>query len=399
MARSESSSVYFSNYETVNAPYWTYAFRGTFDGAGHSIKGLRIDVDGCRSRFADRDSSIAVWRNDGEDLGSDVAFFGSTAKANIHDVIFEDASVTVRSDNDATPYVAVVNGFDLASTMRNITVRGAAVTVTADDANMEARQGTWAAVSAFCAGGWSTTIENCAVEESTVALKGTLTKAHGAEYYVGAMLGEGYAFMDSNSAKAEIKADIEDACESETDAELVINVGGMGGTNITQTRGNYDTVIDLRVVKPVGQTTLSVGGLTGFQRYQIAEDNDVKAAITAELALDEGNSQVYVGKVIGSTNVPYCIVQLIFADPGDIAYSGCRNNRSQVTYNGEAVTLEKGQVLTVGGEKLLYIANGDLTDEATGETYADNIDAVIAAYGSAVPASFLQKAVIILVDG
>ena len=61
--------------------------------------------------------------------------------------------------------------------------------------------------------------------------------------------------------------------------------------------------------------------------------------------------------------------------------------------------MEKGQALTVGGEKLLYIANGDLTDEATDETYADNIDAVIAAYGSAVPASFLQKAVIILVDG
>ena len=391
--------MYFSNYETVNAPYWTYAFRGSFDGAGHTIKGLTIDVDGCQSRSADRDSSIAVWRNDGEDLGSDVAFFGSTAKANIHDVIFEDAVISVRSDNDATPYVAVVNGFDLGSTMRNVTVRGAAVIVTADDANMEARQGTWAAVSAFCAGGWSTTIENCAVEDSSVTLNGLLTKAHGAEYYLGAMLGEGYAFMDGNSARAEIKADIEDACESETDAELVVNVGGMGGTNTTQTRGDYDTVIDLRVVKPAGQTTLSVGGLTGSQRYQIAEDNDIKAVITSDLSLDEENSQVYVGKVIGSTNVPYCIVQLIFADPGEIAYSGCRNNRAEVTVNGEEVAPEKGQALTVGGEKLLYIANGDVTDEETGETYVSNIDAVIAEFGSAVPASFLQKAAIVLVDG
>ena len=146
-------------------------------------------------------------------------------------------------------------------------------------------------------------------------------------------------------------------------------------------------------------TTLSVGGLTGSQRYQIAEDNDIKAVITTDLTLDETDSKVYVGKVIGSTNVPYCIVQLIFADPGDVAYSGCRDNRSEVTYNGESVTLEKGQTLSAGGEKLLYIANGDVTDEATGETYAGNIDAVIAEYGSAVPASFLQKAVIVLVDG
>ena len=391
--------MYFSNYETVNAPYWTYAFRGTFDGAGHTIKGLTVTQKSCESRYVGYDTSVAVWRNDGEALGSDLAFFGSTAKANICDVVFEGASLTVSSGNDATPYVAVVNGFDLASTMTNVRVTGAAVTVTANDDGIGARPSAWAAVSAFCAGGWSTTIENCSVEASAVTLSGTLTSAHGGEFYVGAMLGEGYAFMDGNSAKAEIKVDLEDACEAETDTELVVNVGGMGGTNTTQTGGHYDTVIDLRVVKPVGATTLSVGGLTGSQRYQIAEDNDVRAVVTADLTLDEANSRVYVGRVIGSTNVPYCIVQLIFADPGDIAYSGCRNNRSEVTFNGEAVTVEKGQTLAVGGEKLLYIANGDVTDEATGETYTSNIDAVIAEYDSAVPASFLQKAVIVLVDG
>ncbi|MCR5664143.1 MAG: glycoside hydrolase family 3 C-terminal domain-containing protein [Oscillospiraceae bacterium] len=391
--------MYFSNYETVNAPYWTYAFRGSFDGAGHTIRGLTINVDGYASRCAEYDWSRAVTRNDGEALGSDVAFFGSTARAVIRDVVFEGASVTVRSDNDATPYVAVVNGFDLSSTMTGVRVSNAAVAVTANDANMEQRQGTWAAVSAFCAGGWSTTIENCSVEASAVSLNGRLTKAHGAEYYVGGMLGEGYAFMNGNGAKAAISVDVEDACAAGEDAELVVNVGGMGGTNTTQTRGEYDTTIDLRVVKPAGRTTLSVGGLTGSQRYQIAEDNDVKAVIRSELTLDEANSRVYVGKVIGSTNVPYCIVQLIFAAPGDVAWSGCRNNRSEVTYNGEAVTLEKGETLTVGGEKLLYIANGDVTDEATGVTYAGNIDAVIAEFGSAVPASFLQKAVIVLVDG
>ena len=34
--------MYFSTYETVNAPYWTFAFRGTLDGAGHKLTGLSI---------------------------------------------------------------------------------------------------------------------------------------------------------------------------------------------------------------------------------------------------------------------------------------------------------------------------------------------------------------------
>lgn len=138
---------------------------------------------------------------------------------------------------------------------------------------------------------------------------------------------------------------------------------------------------------------------TGSQRYQVAEDNEIKAAITTDLTLDEANSRVYVGQVIGSTNVPYCIVQLIFADPGSDTYSGCRNNSCDITLNGEPAAAAKGQALTAGSEKLLYIANGDVSDEATGETYASNIDAVIAEYGSAVPASFLRKAAIVLVDG
>ena len=202
--------------------------------------------------------------------------------------------------------------------------------------------------------------------------------------------------MDSNSATAELNVTVEDLCTASDDAELIVNVGGMGGTNTTQTKGSYDTKMNITVTKPVGAASVSIGGLTGSQRYQIAEDNDIKAEITTACELDPEAGKLYVGKIIGSTNVPYCIVQLIFADPGAVSYSGCRNNRSEVSLNGEAVTLEKGQILTVGGEKLLYIANGNVTDEA-GNTYTSNIDAVIEEYGSAVPAAFLQNAVIVLV--
>ncbi len=388
--------MYFSNYETVNAPYWTYAFRGTFDGAGHTIRNLTITMEGCKADLSAFEGVTPVWRNDGEAAGSEAAFFGAMAKATVQDVTFENPIVTVTSDNDATPYAAVVAGFDLASTVKNVTVTGAKVTVTANDANLEKRQSTWAAVSAFMAGGWSTTIENCEVVDAAVTLNGTLTKAHGGEFYAGAMLGEGYAFMDGNKATGTVDVGLSDESAAEKDAELVVNVGGMGGTNTTQQNGSYDTQINVAVSKPAGKATVSIGGLTGSQRYQIAENNTIRAAITTNCALDPAEGKLYVGKVIGSTNIPYCIVQLIFAAPGEVAYSGCRGNDAIVTHNGEEVAASKGEQLTVNDQPLTYIANGDV--EADGMTYASNINDVIAVYGSAVPSLFLQKAVIVLTD-
>ncbi|MBR3106142.1 MAG: glycoside hydrolase family 3 C-terminal domain-containing protein [Clostridia bacterium] len=388
--------MYFSNYETVNAPYWTYAFRGTLDGAGHKLTGLTIgnfEVD--TSVFA---TEGIVWRNDGSYSGSEAALFGAAAKADIHDLVIDKPAVTIQSDGDATPYAAVVAGFDIGTKLTNITVNEPVVSVTVSDANAQSRASAWAAVSGLVAGGWSDIITNCNVTDAKITLNAETVRSHGGEFYAGSMLGEGYAFMDGNSATYELAVSVTDKSAALSDAELIVNVGGMGGTNTTQTNGAYEGKMNVSVVKPVGAATVSIGGLTGSQRYQVAENNTIKAEITTDCQLDSENGKLYVGKVIGSTNIPYCIVQLIFAGPGDVAYSGCGHNQAEVTLNGEAVQAAKGQALTVKGEPLPYIANGDLTNEATGETYVSNINDVIAEYGSAVPASFLQNAVIVIVD-
>ena len=390
--------IYFSNYETVNAAYWTYAFRGTFDGAGHTIRNLTITMDGCEADLSAFAGVTPVWRNDGEALGSEAAFFGALAKAYIHDVTFEDPKITVTSDNDATPYAAVVGGFDLGSILKNITVSGASVTVAAGDENSASRETAWAAASAFIAGGWSDTIENCTVTNAVVTLTAVTKKAHGGEFYAGAMLGEGYAFMNENTADAVISVDVRDESTALTDTALIVNVGGMGGTNTSQTNGHYTASIDVTVDKPAGEAVISIGGLTGSQRYQYAENNMIQTEITTDCKLDPTQGKLYVGSVIGSTNIPYCIVQMIFSAPDSIAYSGCRNNVTDVIHNGDAVTQAKGEVLTAGGKPLAYIANGDITDAETGAVYTSNINTVIAEYGSAVPAAFLQKCVIVLID-
>jgi len=55
--------MYFSNYETVNAAYWTYAFHGTFDGTGHKLTGLTIG--NYVADISSMETVGAVWRNDG----------------------------------------------------------------------------------------------------------------------------------------------------------------------------------------------------------------------------------------------------------------------------------------------------------------------------------------------
>ena len=379
---------YFSNYETVNAPYWTYAFHGTLDGAGHTISGLYIE--GCEVDTAGYDASAAVWRDDGVSNGGEAALFGAIAKATVQNLTFEKPVIEVESDNDAAPYVAVVAGFDLGSTIENITVNEPVITVSASDRNAVGRASAWAAVSGLIGGGWSDTIEDCSVLGGKITVNGEAVKSHGGEYYVGSMLGEGYAFMTNNNATAEITVSVEDKSSALQDSELIVNVGGMGGTNTTQTGGDYDTKISVSVNKPVGASTVSIGGLTGSQRYQVAENNKIRAEITTDCTLDPEAGKLYVGKVIGSTNVPYCIVQMIFAAPGSVDYSGCRDNDATVTLNGEAVTAVKGETLPME-----YIANGDVT--ANGVTYDSNIGEVIAEFGSAVPAAFLQNCAIVLV--
>ncbi|MBR1812607.1 MAG: glycoside hydrolase family 3 C-terminal domain-containing protein [Lachnospiraceae bacterium] len=386
--------MYFSTYETVNAPYWTFAFRGTFDGAGHKLTGLNIG-----NYVADAsawEAAASVWRNDGVYSGSEAALFGALAKANIHDLIIEKPVLNITSDGDATPYAAALAGFDIGSQLTNITVTEPIVSVTVNDQNAQSRATAWAAVSGLVAGGWSDVITNCAIDRASITLNAETIRSHGGEFYVGSMLGEGYAFMDGNSATYDMTVNVEDKSTALTDAELIVNIGGMGGTNTTQTNGNFDGKMHVHVVKPAGNASVSIGGLTGSQRYQVAEKNTIKADITTDCQLDPENGRLYVGKVIGSTNIPYCIIQLLFAAPGSVDYAGCRLNTASVLHNGEEVTALKGEVLTVNDQPLTYIANGDIT--AGDMVYTSNINEVIARFGAAVPAAFLQKSAIVFLD-
>ena len=385
--------MYFSTYETVNAPWWTFAFRGTFDGNGHNLSGLTI---GNYTPDATAWETSSVWKNDGEWTGAESALFGALSGANVHDLVLDHPALNITGDGSCTPYVAPLAGFDIASRLENITVVSPSVTVTAHDRLSEGYA--WISASGLVAGGWSDTILSCEVQDASITINGECVTSHGGEYYVGSVLGEGYAFMYDNKSTYTLDVTVTDNSQAEADASLIVNVGGMGGTNTTQRGGDFSGTVRVAVNKPTGASTVSIGGLTGSQRYQVAENNTIHADITADCQLDPDHGKLYVGQVIGSTNIPYCIVQLIFADPGDVAYSGCRSNTSDVTLNGEAVTTAKGQELTVKDENLPYIANGDLTDEETGETYISNIDDVISEYGSAVPASFLRNAVIVIID-
>ena len=76
------------------------------------------------------------------------------------------------------------------------------------------------------------------------------------------------------------------------------------------------------------------------------------------------------------------------------------NGKVQVTFHDGALTvscLHAGQRQQVMSLPVALSTDKALTTEA-GETYVSNINDVIAEYGSAVPAAFLQNAVIVLLD-
>ena len=384
---------YFTNYETVDANYWTYAFHGTLDGAGHTIWGLYINT--CAPNLEGFENA-KVWRDDGVCNGGEVGLFGAMSSGTVKNLTIEKPVVEFSSDTDATPYAAAVNGFSINSSFTNVIVSEPVITVNIGDANTNTRSTAWGVVSGLVAGGWTDFITDCRVDGGTLTLIAGTEKAHGGEFYLGGLQGEGYSFLTGSTTTAKLVADVTDSCKSEQDETLTLNVGGAGGTNTTMSGSAIDCEIDVKVNKPAGAAIVSIGGLTGSQRYQVAENNTIRAAITTDCTLDPEQGSLYVGKVIGSTNIPYCIVQLIFATPGAADYAGCRGNDAIVTHNGEDVTVNKGEQLMVNDAPLTYIANGDI--EAGGVTYLSNINEVIAKYGSAVPTAFLQKAAIVLVD-
>lgn len=376
---------YFSNYEYFNDSWWTYAFRGTLDGNGYTIYGLEVNGAEIENTM-DMASSETIWHNDGLTANGTAAMFGAICYANISNLTIDGAKIHVSGEYAYSGdycYAAALACFDMASSMKEVHIKNSEVWMEYDDSSMQYAADMFVAAAGLEAGGWSSTVSDCSVENTTISLSAETVKSHGGELYMGGMIGECYATMKNNVVDVKMVLNEQDLCESSNDRELLMNIGGISAANTSSSGNTVTADMNLTVSKPVGNTLLNVGGYAGSQRYMTATDNTIKGTINTNFTLDPDSSVVNAGSVLGRIDAYYATLILMYADGVTCGASG---NMAEVSWNGAlmAEQMPASGMPQVNGEPISYVATKDYTD-AEGNTYKANVDDVVTAYGSYIP--------------
>lgn len=127
---------YFSNYEFFETAWWSYAFRGTLAGNGHTITGLNVQG---AYRDTGKYADTTVWHNDGQTCDGTVGLFGAVAGANLSGFTLKDAVLDIAGEyayNGGYCYVGAVAAFDMASVLQDIHVEN--VTIRMEDTESNA---------------------------------------------------------------------------------------------------------------------------------------------------------------------------------------------------------------------------------------------------------------------
>ena len=383
--------LYFSNYELYAPEWWTYAFRGSFDGNGHTISGLR--VEGSSVDVSAYKAEGAVWHNEGERADGCAAMFGAISSASISNLTLESPYIDVTGDNAVHGdyiYAAPLAAFDMNSAITNVTVINPSVVVEAYDDQCSHLPSLFVAESGMIAGGWNDTLTYCNVVGGAVSVYSDTTASHGGEFYVGGLVGECYSTMVACYSSAEVYTTVNDLCEGAEDSELKVLTGGLSGASTVTMYSSTDSIINVAVFKPAGASSVNVGALSGAQRYLTSSDNNLKATITTDCQLDPEKGNLNVGAASGQIDVFYAL-QILMYTP--VATAGVADNTADVTVNGQAIESMLGQVPELDGMPLGWINKGDY-QIVEGYVAPSNIEAVAAKYGSYLPVEYLQDGII-----
>lgn len=384
---------YFQNYEYFATAWWTFAFRGTLLGNGHTISGLQINGAAKDSEAYRTDAAAVVWHNDGMTCDGTAAMFGATAGATVQDVTFVNPVINVSGDyafNGEYCYVATVSAFDMESTLSNVNIENVSIHVDTTEESAQYRDSLYASVGGLVAGGWNDTATNCTIS-GEIEVNTENVKSHGGYVFLGGLIGECYATMNGcNVSDLSITLNSADNSEAAEDSSLQVSVGGIGGSNTSSTGNTVDAKIAVNVSKPVGVSSVNVGGYTGSQLYLAAIGNTVSGQITTNCTLDETDGKLNVGSVGGRIDVYYMLQILQYAP---MAQAGATGNTADVTWNGQALEAIIADVPMVDGEVVPWITNGEF-EASPGNIAPSNIEAIIETYGSYVPQSSMMPGIV-----
>ena len=269
----EPIGFYEADYEFAPSEWWRHAFKGIFDGNGHSIRGLRIT-----------------------ELTTDKAgLFGTIADGEVYDLTMEDSRLEFTAER---PYVAPLAGIIKqdkgVAAVRNCKVTGTVIKV--KTSNQEA---TFHSFTGLSGGAWGGTIENCSVS-GTMDIE--MAGAGGGELYVGAYLGE--AYNDTRNCEADFDIAIRFS-QTQPVQDFKAYIGGLqaSATNVE----NCTARGSISVCGESYGEQLFIGGLVGSERYGKIDGSASSVKVNVS---DTGFAQV--GGIVGEFNGTYGIMGAAF---------------------------------------------------------------------------------------
>ena len=291
---------YRGEYEMANPEWWLEAFRGHFDGGGHTISGLTIEG---REGFG-------------------AALFQAAAGAVIENVAIDGYRIEISGANglSAAPLLALGQGNRLL--IRNCRTSG---TIQAE-AEMPDTEMAYIAVTGLAAAAWGGRIENC-VSSGTVTVSAHVK--NGAEVNVGGINGEGYAAAVGCRVRMDITARVVSDAEGEKDEHTELYVGGIQGAATIVNHCTAEGSITVSLQKETGSCAVAAGGIVGEERYDSVDHNRSDLRI----CIEEGR-RVYAGGLIGRYNTgTYGMIGFMF---------GIRENRLEKCLSLTEITLAEG---------------------------------------------------------
>ena len=265
IANWEPIGCYEADYEFAPAEWWRHAFKGIFDGQGHTIRGMRIT----------------------ELHGDKAGLFGTMADGKILNLNMEDSRLVFTAER---PYVGPLVGI-IKQDKGIAEVRNCRITSTTIRVKTSNTLATFHSFTGLCGGIWGGILENNFVS-GTMDLE--IAGNGGGELYVGAYAGE--AYNDTRNCSSDF--DISIHYTQPQTGEYKALIGGLqaSATNVE----NCTAAGSIRISGDSGSQQLFVGGLVGSERY--GSISRCTSTVQIEIS-DSGFAQV--GGIVGEFNATY----------------------------------------------------------------------------------------------
>ncbi len=269
IANWDSIGEYEGPYEFAPAEWWRHAFKGIFDGQGHTIKGLRITAP----------------------KGDKFGLFGTMADGEICNLTLEDSQLCFTAERPyGGPLVGIIKQDKGVAAVRNCTITGTVIKVKTTNT-----EGTFHSFTGLCGGIWNGTLENNTVD-GTIDIE--VAGEGGGEFYAGPYAGE--AYCDTRGCTSDFDINIHFAKPQKNEFKAYI-----GGLQASATNVDACTAYgSIHVSGDSGSKQVYVGGLVGSERYGIVSNS------TSYVLMDAPNAQI--GEIVGEFNAMYGAIGMAF---------------------------------------------------------------------------------------